>query len=391
MMVGMSNIMDRRKFVAGMAIAPFAARAWGKKMGAGSSERILFVGTQTTPGTSKGIYTYRWNEDTGELSEQELAATVEMPTFLVLAPDGRHLYAANEAEDFQGHKSGGVTAFTVRGATLTKLNAALAEGTGTCFVSTDHTGRAVFCANYSSGSASSFHVDASGRLSEVVSHFQYQGHGPVADRQEGPHAHRAMPSPDNRHVLVNDLGLDCIHIYKLDAATAKLIPNDPPQWTSTPGSGPRALAFHPNGKWAYCVCEMGSSVVVLDWKADSGTLTAVQTVNMLPADYQGPTSTGCDIVITHDGNYAYAANRGYDRLYSFRIDAATGKLTELNRIGTGGETPRHIALDPSEKFLLSANQVGDNIAVFARDAKTGRLAEKGKSFPISRPQCLVFA
>jgi 6-phosphogluconolactonase len=382
-----------------MALAPFAARGWaaehsGEKMsgeGAGRPEgRLLFVGTQTTPGTSKGIYTYRFNEKTGELSGKELAAEVEMPTFLALAPDGKHLYSANEADDFEGHKSGGVTAFAVQGAKLTKLNAVLAGGTGTCFISTGHTGRDVFVANYNSGSASSFRIEPSGAVSEAVSNFQYHGRGPNADRQEGPHAHRALPSPDNRHVLVNDLGLDCIHIYKLDAATAKLTPNDPPMWKSAPGAGPRALAFHPNGRWAYCVCEMGSSVVMLDWNAQPGTLTTVQTVKLVPEDYHGPTSTGCDIVITHDGKHAYAANRGYDRLYSFRIDGADGKLTELNRVETGGKTPRHIALDPSEKFLLTANQEGDNIVVFARDAKTGRLAEKGKSFPISRPQCLVF-
>jgi 6-phosphogluconolactonase len=278
----------------------------------------------------------------------------------------------------------------VHGAKLTKLDAVLAGGTGTCFVSTDHTGQAVFCANYNSGSASSFHIEPSGAVSEAVSNFQYHGHGSDADRQEGPHAHRAMPSPENGYVLVNDLGLDCIHIYKLDPATAKLTPNDPPMWKSAPGAGPRALAFHPNGRWAYCVCEMASSVVVLDWNAQAGTLTTVQTVSMIPADYHGPTSTGCDIVITGDGRHAYAANRGYDRLYSFRIDGENGKLTEVNRIETGGATPRHIALDPSEKFLLAANQEGDNIVVFARNAKTGRLAEQGKSFPISRPQCLVF-
>lgn len=357
----------------------------------GSRERLLFIGTQTTPGTSKGIYTCLFNESTGELSRKELAAEVEMPTFIALSPDKKHLYSANEADDFEGHKSGGVTAFSVDGARLTKINAVLAGGTGTCFVSTDHTGQDVFCANYNSGSASSFHVDGAGRLSNAVSTFQYHGHGPNADRQEGPHAHRAIPSPDNRHVLVNDLGLDCIHIYKLDPATARLAPNDPPQWNSAPGAGPRALAFHPNGRWAYCVCEMASSVIVLDWNAHAGTLTTVQTVHMVPPGYHGPTSTGCDIVTTHDGKYAYAANRGYDRLFSFRIDGENGKLTELNRIGTGGKTPRHIALDPSETFLLAANQEGDNIAVFRRDASTGKLAEKGKSFPISRPQCLVFA
>ena len=389
MMVGMATMIDRRKFVSGMAIAPFAARAWAKETM--SKEHLLFVGTQTTPGTSKGIYTYRWNPSTGELSEQQLAAEVEMPTFLVLAPNGKHLYAANETEEFQGKKSGGVTAFAVHGAKLTPLNAVLAEGTGTCYVSTDHTGRAVFCANYNGGSASSFRIKDSGRLSEVVSHFQYHGHGPVADRQEAPHAHRVTPSPDNRYLYVNDLGLDCIHIYKLDAATAKLTLNDPPQWKSAPGSGPRALRFHPNGKFAYCVDELDSSVQVLRWHANNGALELIQKLSLIPENYSGPTSTGCDIVITRNGRHAYAANRGLDCIDSFAVDPATGKLTFLARTGSGGAVPRDLALDPTEKYLLVANQVGDTIAVFARDAKTGRLAESGKTFPISRPQCLVFA
>lgn len=400
-MVGMSNSIDRRKFVTALAIAPFAAKAWGAKhLGAKMKKtseahsgkgHILFVGTQTKPGTSKGIYTYRWNSDTGELTEQALAAEVEMPTYLVLAPDGRHLYAANEAEDFHGQHSGGVTAFAVHGAKLTALNAVLAGGTGTCNVNTDHTGRAVFCANYNSGSASSFHVEDSGKLTDMVSHFQYQGHGPVADRQEGPHAHRVTPSPDNRYLYVNDLGLDCIHIYKLDAATAKLTPNDPPQWKSAPASGPRALRFHPNGKFAYCVDELDSSIQVLRWHAHNGALELVQKLKLIPEGYSGPTSTGCDVVITRDGRHAYAANRGLDCVDSFAVDPATGKLTFLARTTSGGAVPRDLALDPSEKFVLVANQVGDTIAVFARDAKSGRLAESGKTFPISRPQCLVFA
>lgn len=399
-MVGMSNPIDRRKFVTALAIAPFAAKAWGAKhLGAKMSEpsahsgkgRTLFVGTQTHPGASKGIYTYRWNPDTGELTEQALAAEVEMPTYLVLAPDGKHLYAANEAEDFHGQHSGGVTAFAVHGAKLTALNAVLAGGTGTCNVNTDHTGRAVFCANYNSGSASSFHVEDSGKLSNMVSHFQYQGHGPVADRQEGPHAHRVTPSPDNRYLYVNDLGLDCIHIYKLHAATAKLTPNDPPQWKSAPASGPRALRFHPNGKFAYCVDELDSSVQVLRWHAGNGALELVQKLKLIPENYSGPTSTGCDIVITRDGRHAYAANRGLDCVDSFAVDPATGKLTFLSRTTSGGKVPRDLALDPSEKFVLVANQVGDTIAVFPRDAKTGRLSDQGKTFPISRPQCLVFA
>lgn len=379
--------MNRRKFMTGMALAPLAARAWGwsRKMGAEAANTVLFVGTQTDPGTSKGIYTYRWNAEKGELSRQELAAEVDMPTFLALAPGGRHLYAANERKT-----NGGVTAFSVHGTKLTKLNEVPAEGSGTCFVSTDHTGRAVFCANYNSGSMSSFHVEPSGALTTAVTHIQYHGHGPNPDRQEGPHAHRAMPSPDNRYVLVNDLGLDCIHVYHLDPATAKLTPNEPPQWNAAPGSGPRSLAFHPNGRWAYVVCEMESTANVLHWNPHKGTFTEIQKIHLTPKDYSGPTSTGCDLILTRDGRYAYAANRGYDELYAFSI-GAEGRLTEINNLGSGGAIPRHIALDPSERFLLSANQVGDTITVFPRDRRTGALLDQTRSYPISRPQCLVFA
>jgi 6-phosphogluconolactonase len=395
-MVSMANTMNRRNFLAGMAMAPFAARMWGAKLFSGApvegAERLLFVGTQTNPGTSRGIYAYRWNANRGELSQQELAAEIEMPTFLALAPDGKHLFAANEAEDFRGEKSGGISAFAVNGAKLTLLNSVLAGGTGTCHVSTDQSGRAVFCANYNSGSASSFHVDGSGRLSDAVSNFQYQGHGPVADRQEAPHAHRVTVTPDNGHLLVNDLGLDCIHIYKLNPATAVLRPHNPQLWKSAPGTGPRALRFHPNGKWAYCVDELDSSVQVLRWNAKAGALTVVQKVGLIPADYNGPTSTGCDIVITRGGEFAYAANRGYDCVVSFSVDSDTGKLKLLARTSSGGKVPRDLTLDPTERYLLAANQVSDNIAVFARDAKTGLLDEKSaKSYPLSRPQCLVFS
>jgi 6-phosphogluconolactonase len=384
--------MNRRQFIAGLAIGPFAARVWAAKHVREKLEtrQLLFVGTQTKPGTSKGIYTYHFDERTGELSHQQLAAAIEMPTFLALSPDGRHLYAANEAEDFDGKRSGGVSAFAVHGAKLTPRNSVLAGGTGTCYVSTDHTGQAVFCANYNSGSASSFHVDDSGELSDAVSNFQYHGHGPVADRQQGPHAHRAMVSPDNRFVLVNDLGLDCIHIYRLDPATAKLTPNDPAQWWSGPGTGPRALRFHPNGKWAYCVDELDSSVQVLQWHSQRGTLEVVQKVSLIPSGYHGPTSTGCDIVITRAGDFAYAANRGYDCLVSFGVNADNGRLTFLARTSSGGKVPRDLTLDPSEKFLLVANQVSDNIAVFARDAQ-GVLSDNARIYPLSRPQCLVFA
>ncbi len=384
--------VNRRQFVRGAAMAPLAVQMWpfhGRKE---EDRRLLLVGTQTLTGPSQGIYAYRWDPGTGNLQAAGLAAEARNPTFLAVDPEARYLYAANELDDFGGEKSGAVSAFSIDAAAgkLTALNQVSARGAGTCNVTVDHEARAVFCANYVGGSVSSFVIDPNGQVSDAVSHFQYRGHGPNPSRQEGPHAHRVTVSPDDRFLLVNDLGLDCIHVYHLDDANAKLTPNAPAEWKSAPGSGPRALRFHPNRQAAYCVCEMASTVVVLDWDAKRGTLKTVQTVSLLPEDYHGPTR-GCDIVLTRSGRFAYAANRDYDCLVSFAVDAKDGKLTMLARSSCGGKVPRHLALDPTERWLLVANEQSDNIAVFARDEATGKLAESGRSFAQAKPQCLVWA
>ncbi len=352
---------------------------------------LLLVGTQTA-GTSKGIYAYSFDSSTGELKQTGLAAAADNPTFLVLAPDGRTLIAANELDHYEGKNSGAVSSYTLdrTAAKLTKVNEVATGGGGTCHVAVDHTGRCAFGANYGGGSATSFAMGKDGQLSPAVSFEQYTGHGPNKDRQAQPHAHRVTVSPENRFLLVNDLGLDKIHIYRLDAATAKLTPNDPPAWNAVPGSGPRALRFHPSGKWAYCVNEIKSTVDVLRWDGERGVLETVQQVDLLPAGYKGETR-GCDIVLDKDARFAYVANRDDNFMATFTVSASDGKLQFMNRSSCGGKIPRHLTLDPSERWLLIANQESDNIAVFARDAKTGHLAESGKSFPLDKPQCLVFA
>lgn len=387
----MAMKVDRRKVIQGLAVSTFASRAWWAEAAEAGSVKTLFVGTQTGP-ASKGINACKWDAARGALGPLGLAAESENPTFLALSPNAKYLYAANEVDSFNGTKGGGVSAFTIdaKAVKLTAINAVSAMGAGTCHVEVDKTGQAVFCANYTGGSAASFHVLASGGLTEAVSHFQYSGHGLNAERQEASHAHRVTVTPENKFVLVNDLGLDCIHIYKLDAATSVLTPGDPSQWTAAPGSGPRALRFHPNGRWAYCVHELISSVEVLRWDGAAGTLTPIQEVKMTPDDYRKGDATGSEIVLDRGGRFAYAANRGVDQLVSFGVDPTTGKLTLLGRTSCGGKTPRHIALDPTERWLLVANQGSDGIAVFRRDAKTGLLAETGKVFPIVKPQCLVF-
>jgi 6-phosphogluconolactonase len=385
--------LKRRNFLRLAAVAPGAAQVLQSRAKMEAKRRLLFVGTQTVEGsTSRGIYAYHWDPASGELQPTGLAAESENPTFMAIDPDAKYLYAANEIASFEAQASGAVSAFAIdhEGSKLKAINKVAALGTGTCHVTVDHLGRAAFCANYSGGSATSFVIDYDGQITDAVSHFQYHGHGPNKDRQEAPHAHRVTVSPDDRFLLVNDLGLDCIHIYHLNDANAKLTANQPPQWNATPGSGPRALRFHPNGRFAYCIHELMSQVEVLAWDRDKGTLESIEKLRLIPDDFHG-TTRGGDIVITRDGHFAYAANRDYDCLVSFAVDSKSGKLTLLGRGSCGGKIPRHLALDPTERWVLVANEQSDRISVFARDEKTGKVAETGKDFPISKPQCLVFA
>jgi 6-phosphogluconolactonase len=307
-----------------------------------------------------------------------------------MTPDRKTVIVANETEDFGGQKSGAVSTFSLDAAagTMTQLSQQASKGGSPCHVATDHTGSSVFAANYTGGSAISFKLSG-GKLSDAVSFEQYTGHGPNAERQEAPHAHRVTVSPDNKYLLVNDLGLDLIHVYALNAATGKLTPADTPTWKAPAGSGPRTLHFHPNGRYAYCVCELTSQIIVLKWDADAGTLTTGQ-IAQLPLQPRPGEVTGCDIVLDKTARFAYYINRGDDFVATIAISADGSRLTFQRRSSCGGKIPRHLTLDPTERFLLIANQESDNIAVFPRDANSGQLSEIGKSYPLSKPQCLVF-
>lgn len=386
----MTHSISRRSFMKEAALASLAAKAGLAEGKTIQDKQLLFVGTQTGP-ASKGIYAFEWDAARGSLKELGLAAESDNPTFLALSPDNKRLYAANEINEYQSAKSGSISGFTVdpAAAKLTLINTVPSTASGPCHVAVDATGHTVLCANYSGGGAASFHADAQGRLSRAISEFHYHGHSVVADRQEAPHAHRATVSPDNRFVYINDLGLDCIHIYRLDAATSRLTPNTPAQWTAKPGSGPRALRFHPNGKWAFCIHELACALEVLEWNAHTGELTSLHRVNLLPENFHQP-SLASEVVFGSEGKFAYAAVRGYDHIMTYAIDPASAALTLLDRTSAGGRTPRHIALDPSDGWLLVANQDSDNIAVIHRDKQTGKLEKTGESFPRVKPQCLVF-
>jgi 6-phosphogluconolactonase len=338
-------------------------------------------------GMPDGILAYDWNPATAELTPAGVAAKIATVDWVTFSPGREFLYAAAEVDTFNDKPTGEVASFRVDKGGLIPLSAQNSASPGTCHVALDHSGRVLLSADYGGGSAASFLV-TDGKLSPVVWKEHYTVHGPNTDRQQSAHAHFASFSPDNSFAYINDLGGDCNHIYRLNAATAQLTPSG--TYHAKPGAGCRTLHFHPNGHTAYCLNELNSTVDVLQWSKGDGSLTLATSIELLPAGYHGPTRA-CDTVIAKDGRFVYFANRDNNFLYSFRADAQTGALTPMGRSNCGGKTPRNFTLDPTERWMLVANQDSNLISVFARNPETGVLAEQGKSFAAPAPMCILFS
>jgi 6-phosphogluconolactonase len=349
---------------------------------------LVYVGTYTTRG-SEGIYVYRFDPSSGALSPLGVAAHTPNPTFLAIAPNQRHLYAANEVAELEGQPGGAVSAFAIDADTgaLTFLNRQPSRGTGPCHVTVDQTGQFVLAANYSSGSASILPIREDGRLGEASDFVQHEGFGPNERRQRGPHAHSVTLSPDNRFAFVADLGIDKMMIYRLDMNEGKLQPNDPPWAETYPGAGPRHFAFHPNGPYAYVINELGSSVTAFVYDSARGALRELQTVSTLPERFEGR-NTCADMHISASGEFLYGSNRGHDSIAIFCIAPDTGRLTAIGHESTRGKTPRNFGLDPSGAFLLAANQDTDNIVSFRVDGQTGQLTPTGQETHAPAPVCI---
>jgi 6-phosphogluconolactonase len=376
----MANL-TRRTFMMTASAATLAA-ASSSNFASGQRQRV-YIGSNTPD----GILAYDWDPASAELTPAGVAAKLANVDWMTFSPDGKFLYAASEVESFKGKPTGAVASFRVQNGSLQPLSAQNSASKGTCHVGLDQTGYVLIAADYGGGSAASFLI-TDGKLSPAVWTEHYTQHGPNKERQEGAHAHFVSYSPDNRFAYVNDLGGDCIHIYSLNAATAELKPAG--AYRAKAGSGPRTLHFHPNGVTAYNVNELASTVDVLKWNKGDGSLTLVSVINLLPEEYQGPTRA-CDTVITKDGRFVYFANRDNDFLYSFKADASTGFLTPIGRTSSGGKIPRNFVLDPTEKWMLVANQDSNLLSVFARNPQTGALANEGKSFKAAAPMRILFA
>jgi 6-phosphogluconolactonase len=377
---------SRREFLMSASTAMLASAASsGFAAGAANGrKRRVFIGCHTE---TDGILAYDWDAATGALTRVDIAAKTPLVAWLAFSHGNQFMYSASELEEFEGKPTGEVASYRVENGEAKLLSARNSAGKGTCHVAVDNTGRMLIAADYAGGSAASFRIE-NGKLSEAVWTEHYTDHGPNKERQESAHAHFSSFSPDNRFAYVNDLGGDVIHIYRPDTAPAEMTRAG--VYRGGAGWGPRTLHFHPNGHTAYCMYEMASKVDVLEWHKNDGSLTRVSTIELLPADYRGPTR-GCDTVISSDGNFVYFANRDNNFLYSFKADWKSGALTPMRRSSCGGKTPRNFVLDPTERWMLVANQDSNQLSVFARNAETGELADEGKSYEADTPMRILFA
>jgi 6-phosphogluconolactonase len=367
----------------------FASREAQEKHAAGN-HYLAYVGTYTTKTASKGIYAFRYDASSGKLEPLGVAAETEDPSWIAIHPNGKFLYAANEAG-----KNSTVSGFALDAKTgkLTLLNELPALGEDPCYISLDKTGKYLLVANYTSGNVVVFPLGADGKLGPATANVRDEGPlGPNKERQEGPHAHWIETSAGNRFAYVSDLSLDRVLIYKFDAEGGRLSNPDPSQSDAfsaalPPGSGPRHLAFSHDGKFMYVLGELRSTVTTFANQAGE-KYRALQTVSALPAAFSRR-NDAAEIALHPSGKFIYTSNRGLDSIAVFHVEGS-GLLSLAANVRTGGKEPRHFSIDPSGNYLLAENQLSDTIVTFRIDQKTGALTPTGATLEVPSPVCVAF-
>ncbi len=389
--------MNRRAFFEELLVSTAGAAGAAAWVRAGARARrpaddglLVYVGTYTDDKRREGIFRYRVDPRTGAWRPAGATDAGPNPSFLALHPRGRVLYAVNEVEQYEGAASGAVSAFAVDPATgdLSLLGRRATGGGAPCYVSVDRAGRFALVANYVGGSVAAFPLGADGALGTTPQLLRHAGSGPRADRQEKPHAHSIVPDPSDRFALSADLGTDQILVYALGGGAAPLAPAS--SVSLRPGAGPRHLAFHPAGRFVYVTDELDSTVGVFRFDPHTGALAPVQTVPAVSEPGAGERFTA-DLHFAPSGRFLYASVRGEDVLAVFAVDQATGALTPVQRVSTGGHWPRNFGLDPSGRLLYVANQRSDSIVGFRVDPASGRLTPSGVRVELAAPVCVRFA
>jgi 6-phosphogluconolactonase len=387
----MKNQLNRRNFIELIGLGAVSLTLAPNSF-AQSKKMLLYIGTYTNSGKSEGIYVHEFNSATGKLTPLHIVKNVVEPSFLTISKDSKNLYAVNELVEYEGKKSGAVSAFAIGSdGNLQFLNQQPSLGGAPCHISLTENKKFVLVANYVGGNVAVLPVLKDGSLGASVDLAQHTGFGPNQDRQEAAHAHSINLVIPNRLACAADLGIDKVMIYQFDDDTGKLNLNKAqPFFQTKPGAGPRHFTFHPSGKFAFVINELDWTMTSFAFDNKSGTLKEIQTVPTLPTDASTVGVTCADIHVSPDGKFLYGSNRGHNSIVSYKIDQNTGRLNYVEHTSTKGDKPRNFAIEPNGKFLLVANQNSNSIVVFRIDQKTGKLQQTKYKADVPVPVCLKF-
>ena len=354
-------------------------------LSANAADMYVYFGTHRS-GPGIGFSLAHFDTDTGALTKPEFIMEAVEPAFFVIHPDGRHLYTCNS-----GSTTGSVSAYEINPKTgkLTLLNEKPAGGADPSYITLDKTDHYALVANYQGGNIAVLAINPDRSLGDRTGFAQHTGSSVNPERQTRPFAHSIIVDPSNRFALVADLGVDKVFVYRFNEKDGSLTPNDPPFAAVKPGSGPRHVKFHPNGKWVYLINEMGCTATGFNWNAAKGSLTEFQTISTLPERFTN-TNTCAELEIHPNGRFLYGSNRGHDSIVVFAIDQATGKLTLVERVSSQGKWPRNFTFDPTGKWILCTNHNSNNAVIFRVDGTTGKLTPVGQPVEVPYPFCERF-
>jgi 6-phosphogluconolactonase len=349
---------------------------------------LVFIGSYAEA-ADNGIYVYSMDMENGALSRLDQVSGVQNPTFLSLDAGKKRLYAIGERLE-DGRRQGAAVSFAidpVQGK-LRELNRAGTVDTTTCHIQRDAGDRFFVVASYSGGQVGLVEIGEGETIGKLLDAQRHEGGSVHPERQDRPHPHSAFFSPDNRFVFVSDLGLDRIRAYRLNAEAGTLEFHG--DTAVQPGAGPRHLAFHPSGAYAFVINELDSTITSFRYDAAAGTLQTLEVVSTLPTGFEGENACA-EVQVSPDGRYLYGSNRGHDSIVVYAIDSNSGKLSLVEHTSTRGGHPRHFSLSPDGDYLLAANRDSDNIVVFRVVKESGNLEYTGNTVQASKPVCVKMA